>query len=390
VRRLIRIPRRQLIWRQRTKGDWRQTMQLDFFPSRTLTLYLAKLFVVRILAVLIMLVLVLIMLDLLGKTGDILAPEGNGQAEIWRYASLRIPQLVSRFLPYSVLLATLITLVTLNQNSEVVAMKGAGLSAHQVLAPLLLASVLIAGLSFAFNERIVTRANSALKAWEAVDYGEIPRESGVRANIYLTDGDNILAASSLVGRGENITLDDVTWYRRGSGGLILERIKASEATFANPGWRLSNPVRFDVGEAKVETLDTLIVGETLTPERIEVQSADPDGLGFFELGQTINAFDALGRRTSELEAKWWHRLSGPLSALLMPLLGSIAAFGLARSGQLFVRAVIGMGLGFAYFVVDNAALAMGSFGGYPPFLAAWAPFLLFLLVGETVLIRTEE
>ena len=54
------------------------------------------------------------------------------------------------------------------------------------------------------------------------------------------------------------------------------------------------------------------------------------------------------------------------------------------------RAVIGMALGFAYFVVDNAALAMGNFGGYPPLLAAWAPFVLFVLMGETVLIRTEE
>jgi lipopolysaccharide export system permease protein len=48
---------------------------------------------------------------------------------------------------------------------------------------------------------------------------------------------------------------------------------------------------------------------------------------------------------------------GPADALL-----GVAAFGLARSGQLFMRAVIGMALGFAYFVVDNAALAMGSFG----------------------------
>ena len=365
-------------------------MQLDFFPSRTLTLYLAKLFVVRILAVLVMLVLVLLALDLLSATGKILAAPGNGQAEILQYASLRLPQLVSRFLPYSVLLATLITLVTLNQNSEVVAMKAAGLSAHQVLAPLLLAAALIALGSFVFNERIVTRANSALKAWEAVDYGEIPQTSGVRANIYLTDGDNILAASSLVGSGKDIVLDDVTWYKRAPGGLILEKVKASEARFADPGWRLDNPVRFDVGEATLEELDTLVVGETLTPERIEVQSADPDGQSFWQLGETITAFEALGRRTSELKAKWWHRLAGPLSALLMPLLGSIAAFGLARSGQLFVRAIIGMGLGFAYFVVDNAALAMGSFGGYPPFLAAWAPFLLFLLLGETVLIRTEE
>ena len=66
-------------------------MQLDFFPSRTLTLYLAKLFVVRIVAVLFMLVLVLLALDLLSKTGDILAAPGNGQAEVLRYASLRLP-----------------------------------------------------------------------------------------------------------------------------------------------------------------------------------------------------------------------------------------------------------------------------------------------------------
>ncbi|QUL37797.1 LPS export ABC transporter permease LptG [Erythrobacter sp. JK5] len=365
-------------------------MQLDFFPSRTLTLYLAKMFVVRILAVLVMLVLVLLALDLLGETGKILEPAGNGQAEIIKYASLRIPQLIARFLPYSVLLATLIALVTLNQNSEVVAMKAAGLSAHQVLAPLLLTSVVVALLSFGFNERVVTRANATLKAWEAVDYGAIPQETGVRANVYLTDGENILTAASLVGSGEAIRLRNVTWYLRGPGGIIREQVRASEATYAAPGWRLAEPVRFDVGSAETEQLETLVVGEMLTPERIDLQSVDPDSQSFFELGETIDAFDAVGRRTTEMRAKWWHRISGPLSALLMPLLGSVAAFGLARSGQLFVRAIIGMALGFAYFVIDNAALAMGSFGGYPPFLAAWAPFFLFLLVGETVLIRTEE
>jgi len=365
-------------------------MQLDFFPSRTLTLYLAKMFVVRILAVLVMLVLVLMALDLLSRTGDILTPEGNGQAEIWRYVSLRVPQLISRFLPYSVLLATLITLVTLNQNSEVVAMKAAGLSAHQVLSPLLLTAAVLAVISFGFNERVVTRANSALKAWEAAEYGPIPQETGVRANVYLTDGENILTASSLIGKGERIELDNVTWYARGPGGIISEQIRATGATYAAPGWRLANAKRFDVGSAEIEELADIVVGESLTPDQIDLQSIDPDAQSFWELSETIDAFEAVGRRTSEMRANWWHRISGPLSAVLMPLLGSVAAFGLARSGQLFVRAIIGMALGFAYFVVDNAALAMGSFGGYPPFLAAWAPFMLFLLVGETVLIRTEE
>lgn len=368
-------------------------MQFDFFPSRTLTLYLAKLFVVRILAVLVMLVLVLLALDLLAATGDILAVKGNGQAEILQYVSLRAPQLVSRFLPYSVLLATLITLVTLNQNSEVVAMKAAGLSAHQVLAPLLLTAALVSALSFGFNERIVTRANATLDAWQAVEYGAIPAKAGTngpRSNLYLVDGDNILAASTLTGSGEALLLSNVTWYIRAPGGIIREQIRAPRATYAAPGWRLEDAVQFDVAGAVTERVPALVVGKALTPERIMLQSVDVDAENFWELKQSIDAYEVAGRNTDEMRAKWWHRLSGPLSALLMPLLGSIAAFGLARSGQLFVRAIIGMALGFAYFVVDNAALAMGSFGGYPPFLAAWAPFLLFLLLGETVLIRTEE
>ena len=55
-----------------------------------------------------------------------------------------------------------------------------------------------------------------------------------------------------------------------------------------------------------------------------------------------------------------------------------------------LRACVGMALGFAYFVADNFSLAMGNAGAYPPMVAAWAPFLLFLLIGETVLIQTEE
>ena len=366
---------------------------LDFFPSRTLTFYLAKLFILRILAVLVMLVLVLLALDLLSATGDILAVDGNGQAEILHYASLRTPQLISRFLPYSVLLATLITLVTLNQNSEVVAMKAAGLSAHQVLAPLLLTAALVAALSFGFNERIVTRANGTLKAWQAADYGPIPPASGpsgLRANLYLVEGDNILTAATVAGSGSGLVLSGVTWYARAPGGIIREQVRSPRATFAAPGWRLENAVRFDVAGAVTERLPELVLGKELSPERIMLQSVDADAQSFWELKTSIDAYEAAGRNTDEMRAKWWHRLAGPLSALLMPLLGSVAAFGLARSGQLFVRAVIGMALGFAYFVVDNAALAMGSFGGYPPLLAAWAPFLLFLLVGETVLIRTEE
>jgi lipopolysaccharide export system permease protein len=365
-------------------------MHLEFFPSPTLTRYLAKLFIVRILAVLVMLVLVLQTLDLLSESGKILGVPGNGEAELWHYVSLRAPQLIARFLPYSVLLATIITLATLNQNSEVIAMKAAGLSAHQVLAPLLLTAAVVAATSFAFNERVVTRATATLKAWSAAEFGPVPPDAKIRTNVYLPDGPNILTAGAVSGSGRLTRMDNVTWYRRDAGGMVLEQVRAAHATYAAPGWKLDQAVRFDVAGTASEQLGEVVVAQGITPAQVAISKVDADGQNVIELYQSIQALKAQGRRTSELEGKWWHKFSGPLAALLMPLLGAVAAFGLARSGQLLIRAIIGMALGFAYFVVDNAALAMGNFGGYPPLIAAWAPFLLFALVGETVLVRTEE
>ena len=344
----------------------------------------------RIFAVLVMLVLILTMLDLLSNSGEILAVPGNGQAQLARYVGLSVPGLIQTFLPYSVLLATIITLATLNQNSEVIAMKAAGLSAHQVLAPLLLTALLVSLVNFAFNERVVTRANATMSAWEANEFAPIPPSSDVRANVYIADGPDILTARSITGSGAEAVLQGVTWYRFGPQDLLIEQIDSPRATYASPGWKLQDAERFTVQSAKSENVGTVTIGQSLTTEQLDLATVNPNNTSFFELSGFIDAYEAAGRRTAELRAKWWHKLSGPLSTFLMPLLGAVAAFGLARSGKLFVRAIIGMALGFAYFVFDNMALAMGSFGGYPPLLAAWAPFVLFALIGETVLIRTEE
>ncbi len=365
-------------------------MQLDFFPSRTLTLYLMRQFVTRIVAMLFLLVLVLQMLDLLAESGDILAVPGNGEAQLWYYVSMRTPQLIARFLPYSVLLATILTLATLNQNSEVVAMKASGLSAHQVLAPLVLAAAVVSLVSFGFNERFVTRADGTLKAWKSAEYHPIPKDSAVRSNVYLRDGTNILMAGTLTGQGAAIRMTNVTWYRRDARLMVQEQIRAPIATYAAPGWRLENATAFDVQSTKSRMLANIVIGQEVTPQQVSIRTVDPDAQDLLTLGRSIKAMEDAGRRTDELKGKWWHKISGPLSATLMPLLGAVAAFGLARSGQLLIRSIIGMALGFAYFVIDNAALAIGNFGGYPPVVAAWSPFLLFLMLGEAVLIKTEE
>ena len=364
---------------------------LQFFPSRRMALYMGRLFLVRSFAVLAMLVLVLQTLDLLGESGKVLAYPGNGQPQLLQYIGLRAPQIIARFLPFSVLLGTLVTLATLNQNSEIISMKAAGLSAHQILAPLIVVALGIAGVSFLFNERIVARASAALEAWEAVDYGPVPQDSGVKTNIWVREGNNLINAGIIAGRGATTQLRNVVIFNRVQNSLTnIVRAPRGRYDAAKQDWVLEDAQQFDVARGTGRALGTVRFGGGIRPDQFTLSRVNADGLSFDQLRLAIADLKDAGRPTAALEASLWHKISGPLSALLMPLLGSVAAFGLARSGRLFIRAVIGMALGFTYFVADNFALAMGNLGAYPPIMAAWAPFLLFLLVGETVLIRTEE
>jgi len=365
------------------------SMNISFFASRTITWYMARMFLTRFAAVLAALVLVLMALDLLGESGDILAYPGNGDHQLWVYVTLRTPQIIARFLPFAALLATLITFVTLNQNSEIISMKAAGISAHQILAPLIVASIGVAIVSFVFNERVVARSTATLSAWQDASYGPIPRDRGIVANVWVRDGDDLIHAVSARGRGAQTRLDQVNLYDR-DGGRLIAIVKGARAVQAGGGWRLADATRFDVTRGVTQKLPYFDFARGVTPDRFTLAAVDPAAQSILQLRDAIHDLDAAGRPTGPLEAGLWHKLSGPISAVLMPLLAAVAAFGLARSGHLFIRAVIGMALGFAYFVADNFALAMGNLGAYPPMLAAWAPFLLFLMIGEAVLIRTEE
>jgi lipopolysaccharide export system permease protein len=365
------------------------TLNLQFFPSRTISWYMARMFLVRCLAVLAALVLILQTLDLLGESGKILAYPGNGDAELWRYVSLRLPQLIARFLPFSVLLGTLITFVTLNQNSEVISMKAAGISAHQIIAPLIVASLGVALVTFIFQERVVTRSAATLRLWDAVDYGPIPPEQGVISNVWVKNGDDLIHAGQVFGKRASTRLRDVTIYDR-TGGTLVATISGQEARPEANGWRLISASRFDVSTGRVQRFPSLFIAPGVKSDQFTMANVNADEQDLPTLRRSIHELAVSGRPTEPLQASLWHKVSSPLSAVLMPLLAGVAAFGLARTGRLLLRVTLGMALGFAYFVIDNFALAMGNFGAYPPWLAAWAPFVLFFLIGETVLIRTEE
>lgn len=364
---------------------------MALLPSRTIARYMGRMFLGRTLAVLLGLVLILMTLDLIGESGRILAVPGNSGDDVLRYAWLRLPQLVAQFLPFSVLLAALLTLSELNAGSEITIMKAAGVSAHQILAPLFAVGAGVALASFAFNELVLTRTNLKLIDWKANDYANYAAlQKGGPREVWAREGEDLMHAERLDGGRRAPRLVDLTIYDRAGRSELVAIVRARDAVPAAGGWQLRQVTVFDVASGRVTPQPARFWPSSVKPQQFMARDPEPEAIPLWDMPAAIRAVREDGRPTAALEAAMHHKISGPLSALLMPLLGAVAGFGLARSGKLLIRAVIGMVLGFTFFVADNFMLAMGGFDAVPPLVAAWSPLLLFFLVGESVLVRMEE
>src|SRR3546814_6535778 len=136
-------------------------------------------------------------------------------------------------------------------------MKAAGMAAQHVLAPLFLAALLGAAISVAFNERIVARATAALGAWQKVEYAKGPPDSGVRSNIWVREGGDLINARTVETGGPAIVLRGVKIYER-NGGVLSSILSADSGRAVAGGWELTDAKRFLRRSGTVEQLGTEI------------------------------------------------------------------------------------------------------------------------------------
>jgi len=353
--------------------------------------YIARLFAVRVVVVLLVIIALLQAMDLVGESTKILAAAGAGDGDLWRYASLRFPVLVSQFLPFTVLIAALITFSTLAATSQVVAMGTLGLSPHQTLAPVLAVGALCGIFHFAWNEAVAMPAARHLSVWQASGYGTGRPVSGLRGEItWITVRDGVMRARISLEDG-GLALEDVAIFQTAATGEL------SEVTLATGGF-LGNDGVGDLREARTIDLATKALHAAafadwkpgITPAHLLYRQPVPEETAFPELWRAIRVASMIGRDTRTLWAEFNHKLARPFASVLMPLIATLAAFGLARTNTVLTRAAAALAIGFAYFIFDNSLMSMARAGALPSSIAAWGAALLFLIAGEALLLRSEQ
>jgi lipopolysaccharide export system permease protein len=338
---------------------------------------------------------VILLIQFVELTSQVGTRADVGADSIFELTLLRVPSIIQILLPFCFLFGGIGAFVALNRRSELVAMRAAGVSAWRFILPsavgsFVLGMVAVGGLnplSAALNARFELQRARLMENY----LGDQPKD------IWLRQGDEktqiVIHARDRDAKRGTVTLHGVSLfiYEKNERGQpeFRRRLEAGEATLLPGYWRLKNVREATAGDSSIRS-DTLSIRSTLDEEAAMERLASPETIAFWRLPKAIQLTEQAGFSANGYRLRFQQLLATPLLFAAMSILAAAFSLRLARLGGLAGLAGAGVALGFVMFFFNQFAGALAKADIIPLFAAAWAPALVALLAGVTLLCYTED
>lgn len=323
---------------------------------------------------------------------------GRGDAGFGRLlwlTLLKAPTTMLTLLPFAFLFGSLAAFVGLNRRSELIAMRAAGVSAWRFILPAAVAAFVVGAVTVTTLNPLAAMLGAKFEQSRSATLEEF--QTSTPKDTWLRQGDD---NSQVVIRSKThdqvdgvVRLRDVSMfvYRvNAAGGLeFSRRIEADEARLMPGYWRLTGVREAAPGTGSVRS-ETLSIPSTLDEQAAIERFTTPQAIAFWRLPATIRGTEAAGFSALPYRLRLHQLLATPLLFAAMSVLAAAFSLRLMRLGGLSVLAASGVSLGFVFFFLNQFCGALGKAEIVPTFAAAWAPPLLALLSGLTLLCYTED
>ncbi len=350
-------------------------------------LMITRMVLVRFIVILLGISIFVITLEVISYVDAILELNDRQLSGLAYYALLRSPAILSTFIGMSTLLALLLTLSELSYRGELVPIWASGVSPLQIMVMLTPLAIILGAANFLINDVAVPKAEPVLHSWGIGEYGSKKLKVGEKDPIWMRSDNDILRAVS--SNAKSTELSGVTIFRRDTRGHLTEQIMATDAKLHNGRWELKNVVVYYRANLAPSRLDKLIYSGAMRPAAAGARSGAPEEMSLAGLSYFIeNA--GFGIRPAHVYETWWHkRVSLLVSALLMVVICVPLTVKFRRGGGIGTMFAVGVLLGFVFFVFDGISLTLGELGVLPPWMAAWAPVMIFFGIGSYMTLQAE-
>ena len=356
--------------------------------KKILDQYILKKFFINFIYIILSFTIIFIIVDIIDNIDKFIS-RGISNKEMFDYYLLSVPWYISVALPMTLLIATIITFVTLQKNNEITALKASGISIYRISSSLIAIGVIFCFISFYFENIIVMNTFNK----------RIPIENKLKnkktfttkkSDIYYHLDNAFLAIKNYNynnDTGKNISIQ---FY---NGPDLVSRIDAEKMVWdkETDSWKLKKIKMRKWINGKVfftNKSDSLINIKDLNPSIIKKDNINPEEMNYWELSSFINKLKNKGLSYTRWSVNKYFKTAFCCSSLIMVLFGITLSITSPRSNY-----TTGIGLSivviFLYYLLIKLGQSLGYNAVLSPFLSVWFVNILFIIFGAFMLLKTR-
>jgi lipopolysaccharide export system permease protein len=369
-----------------------------------------------------------------------LAGKGLSTWVMLQVMALSLPHIIALTLPMAVLVAVLYAYSQMTAENEVTALKASGVNLLRMMAPLVVASALLAGFMVWFNDRVLPETNHQLAELMMDINSKSPtlemKDGGVLNNLPTTDYRQhyYLRANQIdvaTNRLTDVTIYDVsdadlaTTVYADSGRMVFNRdrtdlfltlyngrvdqVKRRTPAEMDRVFFTQQLMQMTIGDRFQRSVDSYRSDREMSLDslagRIATARAD---LAFVQRGivtapsagipntstpplpidsiERAQRSETLQAQINSYSVEWHKKFAIPVACMIFVLIGAPIAVRFPRGGAgmvIFVSMII-FGI---YYVCLIGGESLGDKGTIPPFLGPWAPNFVFGAIGVLAVMR---
>jgi lipopolysaccharide export system permease protein len=348
--------------------------------------YLVKHFFPIFIIALSMFILLVAMIDLFTNLPRYLTNEVAAR-DVFRVSFYYLPKSFSYALPISVLFAVAYTLGELYNRNELTSIFAAGIPFRRFSVSLLIIGFAASLFSFFFDDILVI---PTLKMKNDLSKILLRQErSEFQADIVIKARNGQLVYSVDFFDVTNQNLYGVSIIEQDETGRFISLIRAQRAFWKDDHWELFNSVIYDWNEGFLRYRDFKSGDEYREePDAFRRKLVNVEELHFYDARLLVKDLKITGLPYIEALADYHHRFSFATVCFVVTML-SISMGGRFRKNILLMSLLASLSTAVSFYVMEMITMMMARLGYIHPFIGAWFPVFIFVVLGF-MLLRTAK
>ncbi|MFI3256540.1 MAG: LPS export ABC transporter permease LptG [Psittacicella sp.] len=300
------------------------------------------------------------------------------------YSLLELANFASIFLPIAVLIGVVLRLGSLSASSELTVMQASGKSKISIIFSVVQAILPFLIISIAISQWGVPQINRyATKMYNQAIF----KNSHIQTNNFWEKQGNTFI---YVGGVNNNNLEYIRTYTFNNNHELISKRLITYANYkGNNNWEIHNYTTYNITPTKVTKIYNTkgMWRLNLKPKDLMYIGLEANQLSITNLYRYANYLKSTNQSYKSFYLSFWQELANPLSIIVMMLLGVSFVFGSLRSVGVGLRIVLGILVGFLFYVVNSIFGLVSLVYGFNAIASSFLPSLIVLGISIYLLLR---